>query len=97
LPEAAWNNTRIVRTDPASAVRELKNAEGKDILLYGHGPVGQALLEAGLLDELNLWVQPVIVGRGTLFFREGPKTDLRLTATRTIDPGSVVLTYEPVR
>jgi dihydrofolate reductase len=57
LPKAEWNNTRVIRTDLASAVRDLKNTEGKDIILYGHGPVGQALLEAGLLDEINLAVQ----------------------------------------
>jgi dihydrofolate reductase len=66
-------------------------------MMYGHGPLGQALLEAGLLDELNLWVQPVIVGKGTLLFREGSATDLRLRATKTIDPGSVILTFEPIR
>lgn len=97
LQRADWNNTRIVRTDPAAAVRELKLKDGKDIVLYGHGPVGQALLEAGLLDELNLWVHPVVVGRGTQLFREGPTTELRLTATKTTDTGVVMLTYEPAR
>jgi dihydrofolate reductase len=51
--------------------------------MYGHGPVGQALLEAGLLDELNLWVQPVLLGNGQLFFRNGARTELRLVATKT--------------
>jgi dihydrofolate reductase len=97
LKQAEWNNTHIVRSEVASAVRDLKNKDGKDIIVYGHGPVGQALLEAGLLDELNLWVQPVIVGKGKLFFRDGARTELRLIATKTIDPGSVVLTYEPTR
>jgi dihydrofolate reductase len=97
LKQAEWNNTRIVSTDVAFAVRELKNEDGKDIIMYGHGPVGQALLEAGLLDELNLWVQPVLLGNGQLFFRNGARTELRLVATKTIEPGSVVLTYEPIR
>jgi dihydrofolate reductase len=97
LKQADWNNTHIIGTDVASAVRELKNKDGKDIIMYGHGPVGQALLEAGLLDELNLWVQPVLLGNGKLFFRDGGRTELRLMSTKTIDPGSVVLTYEPIR
>ena len=97
LERADWNNTQVVGGDVAAAVGELKRQEGKDIVLYGHGPVGQALLEAGLLDELNLWVHPVFVGSGTQLFREGPKTELRLTATRTTGTGVVILTYEPAR
>ena len=97
LRHAAWNNTEVVATDPAAAVRELKLQEGGDIVLYGHGPVGQALLEAGLLDEMNLWIHPVVVGSGTPLFREGARTDLRLAATKTTDTGVVILTYQPVR
>jgi dihydrofolate reductase len=97
LRRAAWNNTEVAATDPAAAVRELKLREGGDIVLYGHGPVGQALLEAGLLDEMNLWIHPVVVGSGTPLFREGARTDLRLAATKTTDTGVVILTYQPVR
>jgi dihydrofolate reductase len=95
LQQADWNNTQIVRADPATAIRELKRQDGRDIVLYGHGPVGQALLDADLLDELNLWIHPVVVGSGTLLFRDGAKKmDLRLTATETTDTGVVMLTYE---
>ena len=52
LEAADWNNTTIVREDVASAVRDLKQQPGQDIVLYGHGSVGQTLLEAGLLDGL---------------------------------------------
>jgi dihydrofolate reductase len=69
LEEADWNHAEIVRGDVAAAVTDLKQQEGKDIVLYGHGPVGQALLEAGLLDELKLWVHPVVVGSGNLPLR----------------------------
>jgi dihydrofolate reductase len=97
VERADWNNTEVVRSDIASAVGELKRREGKDIVLYGHGPVGQALLEAGLLDELNLWIHPVVVGSGALLFREGARTELRLTATKTTETGVAILSYEPVR
>jgi dihydrofolate reductase len=97
LRQADWNNTEVVATEPAAAVRELKQRSGRDIVLYGHGPVGQALLEAGLLDELNLWIHPVVVGSGAPLFREGARTDLRLAATKTTETGVVILTYEPAR
>jgi hypothetical protein len=46
LERADWNNTTVVRGDVASAVHDLKRQAGQDIVLYGHGPLGQALLEA---------------------------------------------------
>jgi dihydrofolate reductase len=97
LPRAEWNNTEIVRGGVAEAVRELKRQDGRDIVLYGHGPVGQALLDAGLLDELHLWIHPVIVGRGAQLFREGSNADLRLSGTKTTDTGVVIVSYETRR
>jgi dihydrofolate reductase len=60
LERADWNNTSIITDDVAAAVSDVKQQCGQDIVLYGHGPVGQALLEANLLDELKLWVHPVV-------------------------------------
>jgi dihydrofolate reductase len=97
LEQADWNNTKIVRADVATAVGDLRQLDGKDIVLYGHGPLGQALLEADLLDELNLWIHPVFVGRGTKLFREGRQSELRLARSKTTNTGVVILTYEPAR
>jgi dihydrofolate reductase len=95
LEHADWNNTTVVPGDVASAVHDLKQQAGGDIVLYGHGPVGQALLEANLLDELKLWIHPVVVGRGTLLFRDGKKSELELVATDTTTTGVVIVTYRP--
>ena len=95
LDRADWNNTEVVRGDVVATVAELKAQDGGDIVLYGHGGVGQALLEAGLLDELKLWVHPVIAGRGTLLFRPGEQTGLTLAGTDTTGTGVVILTYRP--
>ena len=95
LERADWNNTSIIAGDVAAAVSELKQQDGQDILLYGHGPVGQTLLEANLLDELKLWVHPIIVGSRTLLFRAGERRDLKLVETKTIKTGVVILTYRP--
>jgi dihydrofolate reductase len=64
LEQAEWNNTEIVRTDVAGTVHELKQQDGKDIVLYGHGPVGQTLLEAALVSSqvrLGVRVEPAAV------------------------------------
>jgi dihydrofolate reductase len=94
LESADWNNSTIVRGDVASGVAKLKRQEDKDLVIYGHGPLGQALLEHDLLNELRLSVHPVVVGRGTLLFRPGEKTTLKLVATKTLATGVVVLTYQ---
>lgn len=95
LEQADWNNTVVVREDPAQAVRELKQQDGQDILMYGHGPVGQALIENNLLDELKLLVVPVVVGGGKLLFRPGDRTELTLVRSHTTSSGVAILTYVP--
>jgi dihydrofolate reductase len=95
LEETDWNNSSVVSGDVASAVRELKEQDGGDIVLYGHGPVGQALLDAGLIDELKLWVHPVIAGSGALFFREGGRSEMKLVETKTTQTGVAILTFQP--
>jgi dihydrofolate reductase len=95
LEQADWNNTSIITEDVAAAVSDLKRQDGQDIVLYGHGPVGQALVENKLLDELKLWVHPVVVGSGKLLFRESARSELKLMETATTKTGVVILTYRP--
>jgi dihydrofolate reductase len=95
LEKADWNNSTIVSGDVVSEVAKLKQLDGRDLVIYGHGLLGRTLLEHGLLDELRVALHPVIVGRGALLFREGERTALELVATRHRDNGVVVLTYQP--
>jgi dihydrofolate reductase len=95
LERADWNNAEVVKDEVVDAVTELKAKDGEDILLYGHGGVGQTLLEAGLLDELKLWVHPVIVGKGKTLYRQGEQTGLALGGVDTTSTGVVILTYRP--
>lgn len=75
----------------------LKQQDGQDLVIYGHGPLGQTLLEHHLLDELRFWIHPLIVGTGGLIFRAGEKATLKLTETTTLTNGVVVLTYQPAQ
>ncbi|SFN80478.1 Dihydrofolate reductase [Geodermatophilus obscurus] len=98
LTEPAWNNTHVLRGDLAEAVRALKEQDGGDVLMYGYGPVAQQLVGHGLLDELHLWVHPVLRGAGTsTVFAPGVTGRYGRVATRTFDSGVVVLELsEPV-
>jgi dihydrofolate reductase len=95
LDTAEWSNSEIVSGDPADAVAELKQQGDGDLVMYGHGPLGQALLERPLLDELRLWIHPLLVGQGTLLFRDGASAALSLAATQTLTSGVAILTYQP--
>src|SRR5262245_11957088 len=95
LERADWNNSTIIRGDVATEVAKLKQQDGEGLVMYGHGPLGQTLLEHGLLDQLRFWIHPILVGRGKLLFLEGEKTILKLVAKKTLGTGVVVLSYQP--
>ncbi|MCW3046917.1 MAG: bifunctional deaminase-reductase domain protein [Solirubrobacterales bacterium] len=95
LQDADWNNSTIVRGDVAAEVAKLKHQDGQDLVMYGHGPLGETLLEHDLLDELQFAIHPLLVGSGALLFREGQKQTLKLIGTKTLQTGVVILTYQP--
>ncbi|MDB5028288.1 MAG: dihydrofolate reductase [Candidatus Eremiobacteraeota bacterium] len=74
---------------------KLKREAGRDLVVYGHGLLGQTLLKHYLLDELRVSIFPVLVGRDKPLFREDETATLKLLATTTLPTGVVVLRYEP--
>jgi dihydrofolate reductase len=95
LEKATWNNTTIVRGDVVAEVSRLKQQEGRDLLVYGHGLLGETLLKHHLLDVLDLSIYPLVIGQGRQFFRQGEQATLRLIATKSFSKGVIKLTYEP--
>jgi dihydrofolate reductase len=95
LEKAEWNNTTIVRGDVVAEVTRLKQQEGRDLLIYGHGLLGETLLKHHLLDVIDLSIHPLVLGQGRQFFRQGENATLRLVAAKSFSKGIVKLTYEP--
>jgi len=95
LEQAEWSNSTVVRGDVVAEVSKLKEQEGRDLLIYGHGLLGETLLKRHLLDVLDLSIHPLVLGRGEQFFREGQDAKLRLVAAKSFSKGIVKLTYEP--
>jgi|SRR5215510_192210 len=95
LTRADWSNSSIVRGDVVAEAAKLKQEDGRDLVMYGHGRLGQTLLESGLLDEVKLWIHPLFVGRGQLLFSEGAQKRLELVGAKTLGTGVVVLNYRP--
>ena len=97
LEEALWDNSTIVRGDVVAEVTKLKEQEGRDLLIWGHGLLAETLLKAHLIDVLDISIYPIVVGRGKPFLRVGQNANLRLVTTKSFSKGIVKLTYEPQR
>ncbi|MEV0058155.1 dihydrofolate reductase family protein [Saccharopolyspora shandongensis] len=92
--ETTWNAT-VLDGDVAAQVAELKQQPGQDILKFGTGVLDHTLLEHGLVDELHLWLFPVIAGSGQRILDGLVTTHLTLAGTTTFSSGIVVAVYEP--
>jgi dihydrofolate reductase len=92
LREVSSGRTRIEREFDADAIRELKATTSRDITVGGPGLAAQAL-SAGLVDELQLFLTPVIVGGGTSALPDGLRLDLELLDDRRFSNGVVYLRY----
>ncbi len=95
LKTADWQNTRLVSTDAAVEVANLKQQAGKDIALFGSAQLQSSLLQTGLIDELRLMLNPIILGRGTPLFKPEDHLKLTLLDTKPFRSGNVLLIYAP--
>jgi len=96
LTEATWNAT-LLGSDIVGQIERLKAQPGKDLIKYGTSRLDDTLLRARLIDELRLWVMPVVVGTGQRLFEDIDTSSLKLTLTdvRKLANSSVILTYVP--
>jgi dihydrofolate reductase len=96
MDKATWQNTRLVRGDIAAEVRQMKDEPGPDMVIFGSGRIVSQLAQAGLIDEYQIVVNPIVLGAGRTMF-EGIKETLSLKLTRThaFGNGKVLLCYEP--
>jgi dihydrofolate reductase len=98
LQNPGWTNTTVPDGDLVESVTQLKQNPGPNVLMHGYGPVAKTLLRHGLLDELILWVHPMLAGVGTtrdMIFTEDLNTRLTLLDVQRLDSGVVLLSYRP--
>jgi dihydrofolate reductase len=88
-----WNATLLAGA-VVEAVRQLKESQGDDILIYGSSTLVQTLMETGLIDWYRFIVYPIVLGDGKRFFKEGNyRRDLSLVDAATTQRGVTLLTY----
>jgi dihydrofolate reductase len=98
LEHPRWNNSTVLKGDVVTEISKLKQELDGDILVYASYQLGRMLIEHDLVDELRLFVFPVVLGAGERLFGEtSDKKAMRLVGTRTVGDGLVFVTYELVR
>jgi dihydrofolate reductase len=95
LNQPCWTNATVLRGDLVTEVTRLKREITGDIVVYASYQLGQALMEHDLVDEVRLFVLPVVVGSGQRLFGEtSGERPLRLVRARTVGDGITFVTYE---
>jgi dihydrofolate reductase len=93
---SAWNNSHLLSPDDAlGALKELKERDGGDISCYGSASFAAQMIAADLVDELNLMIEPVILGGGKrLFPEDGVLRGLELVSSTTAGTGVQICKYQ---
>jgi len=95
LKRVEGKNVRLESGELVQAVNQLKGQRGKDIVVYGGPTFVSALIEHDLIDEFNIFVNPVAIGRGMRIFKD--RTALRLIGATAYPSGVLINTYQPVK
>lgn len=91
-----WENTTVISSDVVEQLRRYKTEAAEDIIILGSNNLCVTLLPAGLIDEVQLVLNPVVLGGGTPLFAGLPQaTELTLKDTRRFQSGKLLLVYAP--
>jgi dihydrofolate reductase len=86
----------VLSDDVAAAVGELKAKPGRELQVHGSGALIRWLMDHALVDEINLFTCPVVVGQGTRLFPDtGPDRAFELIESQTTPSGVIIQVYRP--
>jgi dihydrofolate reductase len=100
LKNVDWKNAKVAKKDIKEEVSELKQSrhDGSKDILVGSPSLIVALTNLSLIDEFQLCVQPIILGKGLPLLKNiNDRINLKLLKTKTFGSGSIVLYYEPTK
>jgi dihydrofolate reductase len=92
LDKVTWKTTRIVRD--VEEIRRMKQQPGKDMVVLGGATLVSSLMNLGMIDELRLMVNPLVLGGGKALFKDvKDRHSLKLKRVKSLKSGKVSLTY----
>jgi dihydrofolate reductase len=94
LDRADWNNSVIIKDNVMDEIAKLKQQPGQNITVHGSGMLARSLIEHNLVDQINLLVYPLALGKGKRLF-DGIEAKLKLADCRTFSGGVTALIYQP--
>jgi dihydrofolate reductase len=97
--DLTWTNTTLLPADDAiGAIRDLRATDGGALNVMGSSSLASQLLSHDLVDELNLMIEPILLGGGKrLFPEDGRARTMELVSTTTAATGVLICSYRPVR
>lgn len=94
MKTADWNNTRLIKSNVQEEIQKLKEAPGKDLVVFGSPTLSKSLMNFGLIDEYQLTMHPIILGKGiSLFDSNTQMSKLKLLESKTLGSGVITLHY----
>jgi dihydrofolate reductase len=96
-PWGSWAEATVTREDPREELPRARDLEGKNLVVWGSLTLVHSLAEAGLVDEYQLWLLPVVLGGGgrPLFAEGVGRIAMNLLEAKTSEKGATLLRYEP--
>ncbi len=95
LSNATWNNTRLIKGDLVEEIKKLKKEEGRDLVILGSGSIVNQLVQVGLIDEIQIVLFPVAIGKGRTMFNDISKPlNFKTKSCRSFKNGNIFICYE---
>ena len=98
LKKADWQKTEVAQEITKEEILKLKQLPGKNMMIFGSGTLVEQLTKLGLIDEYQLMMNPIVLGKGKPLFKNiTDRMNLTLVNARTFKSGIVLLHYRPVK
>ena len=99
LKKAEWNNSRVVKDNTVEEIQKMKSvSDSRNMVLMGSGTISAQFTDQGLIDRYEILVDPIAIGDGTPLFKNiKHQLNFKLTTTKTLKSGRVLLHYEPLK
>lgn len=95
LEKAEWNNSSVLRGDVPSEIKKLKAQYPRELQVHGSAGLAQTLLAHDVLDEMNVFFFPVVLGKGKRLFGDGTTpAAMKLKTSKVSSTGAILTTYE---